>query len=113
MIRDYLSIPHTPLNTLLHSIGLENKCSEVGNFCAGAFAGFTSALITHPFDVIKTRKQIDSKAVTSTWSGLIKTEGYQALGRGLALRLSTVLPGGAVMVTVYEYVKTLTMQNSK
>ena len=87
------------------SSSCHTRAEQLANFAAGAFAGFTSALITHPFDVIKTRRQIDSKAETSTWRGLVKAEGINALWKGLGMRLATVIPGGAVMVTVYEYVK--------
>lgn len=88
-----------------NSNGNYARAEQLANFAAGAFAGFSSALITHPFDVIKTRRQIDSKAETSTWRGLIRAEGIKALWKGLGMRLATVIPGGAVMVTVYEYVK--------
>jgi hypothetical protein len=36
---------------------------------------------------------------------MLRQEGWRSLTRGLWLRLATVIPGGAVMVTVYEAVK--------
>jgi solute carrier family 25, member 39/40 len=83
----------------------DTNSSVVGNFVAGAIGGVLATFVTHPFDVLKTRRQIDAKAETSTLSGMLRIEGLRSLTRGLALRLATVIPGGAIMVTVYEFVK--------
>ena len=85
-------------------------------FLSGASAGVIAAACTHPFDVLKTQQQLSSAAsfnissVTHTYavtglSDLIRQEGFSALYRGLAMRLVTVIPSSAIMVTVYEAVK--------
>ena len=83
------------------------KIKSMSNFLAGAASGFFSAFITHPWDVLKTRKQIDPTLESSTFGGIIRKEGIRGLMRGLLLRLGTVIPGGAIVVTVYEGVKDL------
>jgi hypothetical protein len=88
------------------------------NFVSGALSGFLSAVITHPFDVLKTRNQLLSLSPPnpsappaigglSLASVVREGGGVAALYRGLSMRLCTVIPGGAIMVTVYEYVKSL------
>ena len=131
---------------------------HISTFIAGATSGVISALVTHPFDVLKTQKQleqinckdgmntqipktivnhalkrsgikvyleqlwkhkneqqccINSRACStpspSSYQLLLKL--YKEYGimnglyRGLSLRLMMVIPGGAVMVTIYEAVK--------
>ena len=85
-------------------------------FLSGASAGVIAAACTHPFDVLKTQQQLSSassfniSSVTHTYTvtgitDLIRQEGFSALYRGLAMRLVTVIPSSAIMVTVYEAVK--------
>jgi solute carrier family 25 protein 39/40 len=90
--------------------------STSSTFVAGSLAGLVAAVITHPFDVLKTQQQLSqeksSKGHTNGAGGtslatILRRGGLGALYSGLSLRLSTVIPGGAIMVTVYEYVKNL------
>ncbi|MEK9974956.1 MAG: MC/SLC25 family protein, partial [Deltaproteobacteria bacterium] len=46
-------------------------------FVAGAIGGVLATFVTHPFDVLKTRRQIDAKAETSTLSGMLRIEGLR------------------------------------
>ena len=91
-------------------------------------------MLTHPFDVLKTQQQASASGVhttsgtTSTASGILipvtlsdhpqepfpvslqslhGRGGIAAMYRGLLPRLATVVPAGAIMVSVYELVKTL------
>ena len=117
----------------LKNIGTDKGLSvNVGNFVAGAAGGIVSALITHPFDVLKTRQQLASPTLTDihttripfsstltvaptatsevqfpriTLRSLYHEGGLGSWYRGLQLRLATVVPGGAIMITVYEFVK--------
>ena len=102
------------------------------NFLSGASGGIVAALRTHPFDVLKTRQQLcpqvshnaqqttkvclsGAVSVASpsqhvvvpsiTLRSLYHEGGVRSLYRGLQLRLATVVPGGAIMITVYEFVK--------
>ena len=86
-----------------------NPAPSVINFLSGATAGVLSATLTHPFDVLKTRQQsggADTRVKLDLRS-IYSTGGVRALYRGLQLRLATVVPAGAIMITVYEFVKKL------
>ncbi|KAK3757019.1 hypothetical protein RRG08_041795 [Elysia crispata] len=86
-------------------------------FTAGAIGGTLAAFCTLPFDVIKTRRQIDigetaltgnKKEVTATWKlihTIYKTEGLKALFTGLFPRLVKVAPSCAIMISTYEFFK--------
>ncbi|CAH8526450.1 unnamed protein product [Schistosoma turkestanicum] len=86
-------------------------------FGFGAVAGFISGVLTHPFDVIKTHKQVDfgkhSFALnhlhpTSTWTSLhnlyIKN-GLPALFSGFTPRLIKTTSASAIMIAVFESLK--------
>ncbi|CAG5136352.1 unnamed protein product [Candidula unifasciata] len=88
------------------------------SFGAGALAGSVAALLTLPFDVIKTRRQIELgeeiigklKGSTSTWKiirNIYSTEGFRALFAGLPPRLLKVAPSCAIMISTFEYFKRL------
>lgn len=79
------------------------------SFVAGTFGGATAALVTTPFDVAKTRRQLchySSESahmrITSFMGHIIKTEGWQALFVGLTPRLLKVAPACAIMISSYE-----------
>ncbi|KAK3609859.1 hypothetical protein CHS0354_015049 [Potamilus streckersoni] len=86
-------------------------------FLAGAFAGTIAAVITLPFDVIKTHRQIelgqivfskDKKEVSSTWlliQRLYRSQGMHGLLAGLAPRIFKVAPACAIMISSYEFFK--------
>lgn len=131
-------------------IAVTNKRSgtnnHIVNFLSGSAAGIVAAIVTHPFDVLKTQQQLSaggsstgSTAVLSVSSPstlsmsvtnsilspnpnptthshstltmpptilrLYQQGGVSALYRGLTMRLATVIPSSAIMVTVYEGVK--------
>lgn len=86
-------------------------------FTAGAVGGTFAAFFTLPFDVIKTRRQIElgelevigtKKETTATWKlihNVYKTEGLRALFAGLFPRLVKVAPSCAIMISSYEFFK--------
>ena len=141
-------------------------------FISGATSGVLAAIITHPFDVLKTQQQLSRAAAVGSstsriipWSSvtamattgagvgagadagagasspalvpwlrraahtllrgaltappsslagpplwltlqeLHRSQGIRGLYRGLSMRLLTVIPSSAIMVTVYEYLK--------
>lgn len=96
--------------------------TNMNNFLSGASAGIIAAMITQPFDVVKTKQQLylqsrhihhnlqplEKVRSIPLWGSLVslyKTDGLASLYRGFSMRLATVIPGGAIMVTVYEAVK--------
>lgn len=125
------------------SVSRINSLSHLKNFLSGSAAGVVAAVMTHPFDVIKTQQQlaalqVDGEAVAVHGSGapslavasstgsvtanvraptsvsssaaptvlhLYQQGGVNAMFRGLTMRLATVIPSSAIMVTVYEAVK--------
>ena len=128
--------------------------SHFVNFLSGSAAGIVAAVVTHPFDVIKTQQQLsvlrtapaesamimaeigsttvpsslsmsltpnsvflpaaptrnlprnnNTLVVPTTITKLYQIGGFGALYRGITMRLATVIPSSAIMVTVYEAVK--------
>eukprot|EP00823_Brevimastigomonas_motovehiculus_P005186 TRINITY_DN3672_c0_g1_i1.p1 TRINITY_DN3672_c0_g1~~TRINITY_DN3672_c0_g1_i1.p1 ORF type:complete len:435 (-),score=77.18 TRINITY_DN3672_c0_g1_i1:216-1520(-) len=99
------------------------------SFLSGAFSGMFSAFVTHPFDVVKTRRQIEmyeaedarafetpsasssspsSPSVRRTWNVLktiIREEGVRGLFNGLGARMTKVTPSCAIMICTYEAAK--------
>ncbi len=86
---------------------------------AGALSGGSAATITHPFDVLKTRRQmylarlhdaaaLDAKSKPETTvrgisSAILRDEGVVGFYRGLAPRLSKVAPACAIMISSYNF----------
>jgi len=84
-------------------------------FVSGAASGMIAALITMPFDTLKTRRQAAlvssaERATNSTFSlrtaGLIRhiihTEGPKALFAGLTPRVAKIAPACGIMIACYE-----------
>lgn len=85
--------------------------TNIINLSSGAAAGTIAAVVTHPFDVLKTFRQLQSIEHHSSpttarmeMSDVIKS---RSMYRGLGMRLCTVIPASAIMVTIYEMIKTL------
>lgn len=82
------------------------------SFISGAMAGIIASALTTPFDVAKTRRQVDlsnsaynGSKPPSMWSELIKiakNEGWSGLTRGIIPRMSKVAPACAIMIGSYE-----------
>ncbi|XP_038841344.1 solute carrier family 25 member 39-like isoform X3 [Salvelinus namaycush] len=88
------------------------------SFTAGAISGAVAAIMTLPFDVVKTRRQIQlgemetlgvpMKNPTSTWHimrGIWAESGYRGLFAGFLPRVIKVAPACAVMISTYEFGK--------
>jgi solute carrier family 25 protein 39/40 len=82
-------------------------------FLSGLTGSLTAAMVTHPFDVIKTQGQLSTSSTILPQNSLqkiatiLKEEGAYGLYRGVSMRLLTVLPGSAILVTVYEAIKAI------
>ncbi|XP_073438015.1 mitochondrial glutathione transporter SLC25A40 isoform X1 [Dendrobates tinctorius] len=87
-------------------------------FASGAISGSFAAIVTLPFDVVKTRRQIEvgelevlesaQKRSTSTWKimhTIISENGFRGLFAGLSPRLIKVAPACAIMISTYEFGK--------
>ncbi|XP_072040540.1 mitochondrial glutathione transporter SLC25A40-like [Amphiura filiformis] len=99
---------------LTHSLNTDQPTVAI-TFCAGAISGVFASIVTTPFDVVKTHKQLSvgaptlQKAVkvihTSTWAvmrQLYGDAGFRALFVGLVPRVIKAAPASAILVTVYE-----------
>lgn len=88
------------------------------SFTAGAVSGAIAAILTLPFDVVKTRRQIQLgemdtlgvsfKKTTSTWhimKDIWAEMGYKGLFAGFMPRVIKVAPACAVMISTYEFGK--------
>jgi solute carrier family 25 protein 39/40 len=75
-------------------------------FTGGALSGACAAIVTSPFDVLKTRRQAMTgyKAVCTfplAWE-VVRNEGYNALFAGLTPRLAKIMPACGIMIACYE-----------
>lgn len=84
------------------------------SFIAGSLGGAIAAVLTTPFDVGKTRRQLCHHSATSTNMRMIpfmyhifKTEGVSALYVGVIPRILRVAPACAIMISSYEVSKKL------
>ncbi|KAG8719324.1 hypothetical protein FRC09_011326 [Ceratobasidium sp. 395] len=84
-------------------------------FVSGASSGMIAALITMPFDTLKTRRQAalvsqSERAINATVSlrmmglvrHIIQTEGPKALFAGLTPRVAKIAPACGIMIACYE-----------
>ncbi|KAJ1652933.1 Carrier protein, mitochondrial [Dispira simplex] len=80
------------------------------SFVSGALSGMLAATLTIPFDVAKTRRQIDlaqrptaqMESTLELMRRIVQHEGMGALYRGLSARLIKVAPACAIMISSYE-----------
>lgn len=91
----------------------------VNALTSGAIAGAVAAIVTLPFDVLKTRTQMNVDRVasgkmlmdqlpTSTFghmSEIVHREGARALFQGLWPRVFKIAPSCAIMISSYELIK--------
>ncbi|XP_013885098.1 mitochondrial glutathione transporter SLC25A40 [Austrofundulus limnaeus] len=87
-------------------------------FSCGAVSGSVAAIVTLPFDVVKTRRQVQlgelqasnllSKSSSSTFSvmrRIVAHDGFKGLFAGFFPRLVKVAPACAIMISSYEFGK--------
>jgi solute carrier family 25 protein 39/40 len=93
-----------------------NRTGAFYEFISGAVSGITAAVITHPFDVAKTRRQalvLSQEGVPAqTMRFLLKIarqEGIPALYAGIAPRLAKIAPACGIMIASYEVRYTTSM----
>eukprot|EP01134_Creolimax_fragrantissima_P003924 CFRG3924T1 len=94
----------TQTGDLLHSSTLDNFRVS---FISGALAGTFAAVLTTPFDVIKTHQQVDLQSLKQR-PGLMMARdiyargGISGLFAGLVPRIVKVAPACAIMIGTYE-----------
>ncbi|KAL1936090.1 hypothetical protein VTP01DRAFT_224 [Rhizomucor pusillus] len=84
----------------------QNTLSSFQNaFIAGASSGMFAAVVTTPFDVIKTQRQVSSgrdAEIRRLVTKIIHEEGYKGFFRGVVPRVIKVAPSCAIMISSYE-----------
>ncbi|KAI0220034.1 Solute carrier family 25 member 40 [Lamellibrachia satsuma] len=96
----------------------ETKPRFRDSFVAGALSGAFAAVVTLPFDVVKTHKQIalgetelnksKPQPAVSTFRALTQVyrkQGISALFSGVVPRVAKVAPACAIMISTFEYSK--------
>ncbi|PVV04283.1 hypothetical protein BB560_001228 [Smittium megazygosporum] len=101
------------------SLSPNRKSSNIFvSFLSGAFSGTVAAIVTHPFDVVKTAHQA-ILSTTHTKSGsvsgnygtasvlnhIISKDGIAGFYSGLSPRLIKIAPACAIMISSYEFGK--------
>lgn len=81
--------------------------TPLATFLSGASSGMVAAFVTHPFDVLKTKRQLAVERVSLL--SIFRVEGCVGIFRGLSLRLLTVIPASAIMITVYDAIKNVSL----
>ena len=86
-------------------------------FISGAISGTSAALITSPFDVLKTRRQALIMSSSSTYKGspgtfrllfgIFKTEGPSAFFAGIIPRIAKIAPACGILIASFEVNLTL------
>ena len=78
-------------------------------FVSGAVSGTTAALLTSPFDVLKTRRQAivmsTPERVTASFPlmvDIVRSEGVPALYAGILPRIVKIAPACGIMIACYE-----------
>lgn len=113
-------------NTTLRShIHLHDRYVVTAAFISGATSGMIAATLTHPFDLVKTRRQIDmyanishnntnTRVPVSTYQVLrtvVENEGITALWSGWTPRVFKIAPACSIMIASYEFVKSYMSQH--
>lgn len=104
------------------NLGNRSQPSFSRSFLAGVLAGSVAAVVTTPFDVVKTHEQVefgerviftDSPArdlgrrpgTYSRLTAIYRTHGVRGLFAGCGPRLLKVAPACAIMISTFEYSK--------
>jgi solute carrier family 25 protein 39/40 len=88
------------------------------NLAAGLVAGASAAVTTHPFDVIKTRAQVEGAVAGASFgnrahgtlaalNNLIVTEGWAGLYGGIGPRVLKVGPSCAIVLASFEFFRSI------
>jgi solute carrier family 25 protein 44 len=107
-------IPHQKGSAVVRP---ENEILTVQIF-SGVLTGWTTACITNPMDVVKTRIQTSSNHDgPSTWAGTVvdifQRDGIRGYFRGVVPRMASASIWGTAMVTTYEFLKRMCIKEEQ
>jgi solute carrier family 25, member 39/40 len=77
----------------------------LNSFVCGCTSGIIAAMLTHPFDVVKTIDQVGNSqpvSVSTAIRQIVNEHGWRGLYVGLAPRLAKVAPACGIMISCYE-----------
>ncbi|KPP67200.1 solute carrier family 25 member 40-like [Scleropages formosus] len=102
------------------------ESSFLVTFTVGALSGSVAAVLTLPFDVVKTRRQVElgelqimnlpAKVSPTTYhvmKRIVTENGVKGLFAGFLPRLIKVAPACAIMISTYEYGKAFFRQHNR
>ncbi|XP_006815419.1 solute carrier family 25 member 44-like isoform X1 [Saccoglossus kowalevskii] len=79
---------------------------------AGPAAGMTSATLTNPMDIIRTRLQVSGgTSIIETFNELIKEDGMKGLTKGLTARYVATVPTSFMICVSYEFIKRISLKS--
>ncbi|KAI8066412.1 mitochondrial carrier domain-containing protein [Gongronella butleri] len=86
------------------------------SFFSGVLSGMMAAALTTPFDLAKTKRQVDEgtlkdRRMMGILRAVYKQEGVSGLFRGLGPRLAKVAPSCGIMISSYELGKSFFAQH--
>uniref|UniRef100_A0A8D0BCS3 Mitochondrial glutathione transporter SLC25A39 n=1 Tax=Salvator merianae TaxID=96440 RepID=A0A8D0BCS3_SALMN len=120
-------VPFSALYWFNYELVKESFCSRLHldeatftvSFASGAISGTVAAILTLPFDVVKTQRQVElgdmetlqvtTARSSSTWllmQKIWKQSGTRGLFAGFLPRVIKVAPACAIMISTYEFGKT-------
>lgn len=110
MVTSLRDVPHAGIYLSIYEHLKVNLRSQISNdtfhrLTCGLLAGGVSTVVTQPFDLVKTRVQLDSKkypGMISAFRTVIWEEGVRGLFTGASVRLFRKTLSSAVTWTIYE-----------
>ncbi|KAF0695925.1 Aste57867_13273 [Aphanomyces stellatus] len=103
--------------SLLHNSDNHGQTQLGIAFVAGATSGAVATVLTQPFDVVKTKRQMETFSMPTApqhlvaeekprvmriMADIVRTEGMGGLMTGLSARVAKVAPACAIMISTYE-----------
>ncbi|KAL3803523.1 hypothetical protein HJC23_014071 [Cyclotella cryptica] len=92
-----------------HGMPVPLSITITHNFLSGAAAATVATLLTGPFDVVKTRRQMvrnghiqRNHSTLALMKNIYKHEGIAGLWKGNQARMAKVVPANAIMISCYE-----------
>ncbi|KAL3980749.1 CUG-BP- and ETR3-like factor [Sarotherodon galilaeus] len=92
-------------------------------FVSGAVSGSIASIVTLPFDVVKTRRQVElgelqakncqASSTFCVMCRIVAEDGFRGLFAGFLPRLIKVAPACAIMISTYEFGKAFFQKHNK
>eukprot|EP01062_Namystynia_karyoxenos_P059164 TRINITY_DN50591_c0_g1_i1.p1 TRINITY_DN50591_c0_g1~~TRINITY_DN50591_c0_g1_i1.p1 ORF type:complete len:350 (+),score=94.38 TRINITY_DN50591_c0_g1_i1:83-1051(+) len=106
-----MNVPHQAVHWLVYESAKNATGREIEEQLAtdfivcGAVAGAAAALVSAPFDLVRTRLQLGDTSATNVVRRVLRESGPFGLWRGVKPRILFCAPGAAVTMATYEAVK--------